>query len=81
MIIDLNHIPNRMCYPPRVAPPKSQFNRFQWNVLATVFEMGGRYIIWSVSQGKVLKRKWTKFGLKRAIKKLEKQGFIVEKDR
>lgn len=70
-MIDLTRIPNRMCYPPPLPLPKTAY----------VFQMGSSYIVYSVYRQKVLERKWTKFGLKKAIKKLEKQGWIVEKDR
>ena len=77
-MIDLTNIKRLMCYPPALPPRKGESVQ-NWCRRAVIFEMPSGYIVWSVERRTVLAEKLTKFGLKRAIKKLEKQGWIIEK--
>ncbi len=79
-MIDLNYIPSMGCYPPALPPKKGEPVQ-NWYRRAVVFQMPSGYKVWSVERRTMLAEKLTKSGLKRAIKRLEHQGWVIEKFR
>jgi len=81
-MIDLRRVTSRDFYPIHFPPiGRTAEEKEKWRKTAIVFQFrNGEYIIWAIAEHRVLAERWFRFTLKRAIKELETEGWIIELD-